>query len=199
MRTEKGLLIHAVYADDFLHFSDNQEMLTSFRANFKKRFDIKTGAVDVYLGNRIVVEKDKFNVCIDQSRYIDDILVKFQMENCSPVSTPIVDRLSDGERGKPLSKEEQEEYRAMVGSLLYLSCWTRPDISFAVSELSRFVSEPGETHRLAAKHLIRYIKGTKDLGLRFSRPCDAKLDTLWGYVDSDWAGCPDSQIGRAHV
>ena len=118
---------------------------------------------------------------------------KFKMENSSPVSTPIADRLSDGDRGKALSKQEQEKYRAIVGSLLYLSCWTRPDISFAVSELSRFVAEPGDKHLVAAKHLLRYVKGTKDLGLRFSRPCDSKLDTLWGYVDSDWAGCLDSR------
>ena len=142
---------------------------------------------------RSVVEQAKFNVCMDQTRYIEELLTRFKMEDCTPVSTPIVDRLSDGNRGQPLSKKDQETYRAIVGSLLYLSCWTRPDISFAVSELSRFVSDPGDKHMVAAKHLLRYVKGTKELGLRFSRPCNSKLNTLWGYVDSDWAGCPDSR------
>jgi hypothetical protein len=81
----------------------------------------------------------------------------------------------------------------MVGSLLYLSCWTRPDISFAVSELSRFVSDPGLVHMQAAKRVIRYLKGTKELKLRYSRPEGVKINQLWGYVDSDWAGCIDTR------
>ena len=87
--------------------------------------------------------------------------------------------------------------------MLYLGCWSRQDIAFAVSEfkLSRFVSAaqsaPCRSHMVAAKHLLRYLNGTKDLGLVYSRPADRgptdKENLLWGYVDSDWAGCPDSR------
>jgi len=87
--------------------------------------------------------------------------------------------------------------RNMVGSLLYLSCWSRPDIAFAVSELSRFISAPAQSHFEAAKHLLRYLKGTRDLGLRYSKtssgPPSSGLNILYGYVDSDWAGCPDTR------
>ena len=78
----------------------------------------------------------------------------------------------------------------MVGSLLYLSCWTRPDICFAVSELSRFVSDP-DVHLQAAKRVLRYLKGTRELRLNYSRPYGPKLNQLWGYVDSNWAGCAE--------
>lgn len=109
------------------------------------------------------------------------------------VATPMVTRLSESDRGDELSTEEKSQYRVIVGSVLYLACWTRPDIAFAVSELSRFVSDPGSVHMQAAKRVLRYLKGTKDLGLRFTRPSDGSLNQLWGYVDSDWAGCADTR------
>jgi hypothetical protein len=182
-----------VYADDFLHFSNNKDMYAKFQKLLKDRFDIKSGAVGVYLGNNIVVESECFKVSIDQSTYIQDILDKFEMDNSHPVGTPITKRLSVAERGEELSPELRSTYRVMVGSLLYLACWTRPDIAFAVSELSRFVSDPGGTHMQAAKRVLRYLKGTKDLGLRYTRPLVDSLDELWGCVDSDWAGCADTR------
>ena len=85
----------------------------------------------------------------------------------------------------------------MVGSLHYSACWTRPDISFAVSELSRFVSSPGQKHMAAVKHLLRYLQGSHELGLKYSKPGNScpgdRPNMLWGFVDSDWAGCPDSR------
>ena len=56
--------------------------------------------------------------------------------------------------GNALSPEDHERYRALIGSLVYVSAWSRPDIAFALSELSRFVASPGTTHLQAAKHLL---------------------------------------------
>jgi len=91
------------------------------------------------------------------------------------------------------SASEKASYRVMVGSLLYLACWTRPDISFAVSELSRFVADPGQNHMLSTKRVLRYLRGTKDLGLQYTRPTGSLANRLYGYVDSDWAGCADTR------
>ena len=65
--------------------------------------------------------------------------------------------------------ELQSEYRAIVGSLMYLSHWTRPDLGFAVTFLSRYLHKPGEKHLQAAKHALRYLKGTVELGIRYTR------------------------------
>ena len=92
------------------------------------------GPEDVNLENQICVYSDRYNVLKNQTANIDELLGKFGMGDSRPVGTPIVSRLSD--RIIDLSKEDHAEYRVIVGSLLYLSCWTRPDISFAVSELS---------------------------------------------------------------
>jgi hypothetical protein len=109
----------------------------------------------------------------------------------------MVQRLSSMDGGEKLSVKDHEVYRNMVGSLLYLACWTRPDIAFAVSELSRFVSSPGQFHMAAVKHLIRYLQGSRELGIMYSKPSNNgpmnQPNILWGFVDSDWAGCPDSR------
>ena len=69
----------------------------------------------------------------------------------------------------------------MVGSPPYLASWTRPDVAFAVSELSRFVSNPGKQHLEAAKREIRYLKTTMHLGLVYrSSPSTMPPNTLWG-------------------
>ncbi len=93
----------------------------------------------------------------------------------------------------------RSSHRGMVGSLLYLASWTRPDIAFSVSDLSRFVSNPGKPHLEAAKRVFRCIKKTISFGLTYKTPVshlfipEMPANTLWGYVDSDWAGCPDSR------
>jgi hypothetical protein len=97
----------------------------------------------------------------DQTQYIDELLTRFEMSDCNPVSIPMVQRLSSMDGGEKLSVKDHEVYRNMVGSLLYLACWTRADIAFAVSELSRFVSSPGQFHMAAVKHLIRYLQGSR--------------------------------------
>jgi hypothetical protein len=75
-------------------------------------------------------------------------------------------------------------YRQIIGSLMYLTN-TRPDICFAVNTLSQFLLEPRRVYLVAAKHVMRYLKGTMDYGLSYDGDHDF---TLSGYIDADWAG-----------
>jgi hypothetical protein len=142
------------------------------------------------------VDDAKQRVELNQSDYIDELLECFEMTDCTETSTPLVHNLSAQDSGAKLSASEHERYHNMVGSLLYLACWSRPDISLAVSELSRFVSCPGEKLMIAVKYL-HYLKGSRELGLKYSKPGNRgpmdRSNKLWGFVDSDWAGCPDSR------
>jgi hypothetical protein len=192
LRTDKGILVHALYADDFLHFSNNPELYSEFKVKIQQKFDIKTGEVDNYLGNRITRNEQAGLIRLDQEAYLEEVLKRFNMDKCTPVKTPMEERLSEANRGTTLSKEDQAKYRMIVGSLLYLACWSRPDISFAVSELSRFVSSAGEVQMKAAQRVLRYLKGSKELGLQYMKSSDP-TNILWGYVDSDWAGCLDTR------
>ena len=95
MRKDQEVMVHGLYADDFLHFSNVNSVYATFRDQLRKRFDIKTGPVDVNLGNKICVEPDKFNVSINQTAYIDELLTKFGLGDCRPIGTPIACRLSN--------------------------------------------------------------------------------------------------------
>ena len=89
--------------------------------------------------------------------------------------------------------EAHENYRAAVGGLLYASVSTRPDIAYATSVLSRAVSNPSPAHHRALKHLLRYIRGTVDMGLTFgggAKPTEGEQRTvvLEVLADADWGG-----------
>ena len=72
----------------------------------------------------------------------------------------------------------------MVGSIMFAIIETRPDIAFATSVVSRHVKNPGKTHMEAAKHILRYLSGTKNRGITFG----GEDLCMQGYSDSDWAG-----------
>jgi hypothetical protein len=86
-------------------------------------------------------------------------------------------------------------YRQIIGSLMYLTN-TRPDICFAVNTLSQFLVEPRCVHLVAAKHVMRYLKGTIDCGLSYDGDHDI---TLSGYTDADWAGTSCFSLGSAMI
>ena len=127
---------------------------------------------------------------ISQEKYANDILKKFGMEESNSVDTPMVPglKLSKNDEGVIV---DENLYRSLVGSLRYLTC-TRPDIAFAVGVISRFMEKPKFTHWKAAKRILRYVKGTTDLGLLYPRDTNNCVK-LAGYSDSDWCGDSDDR------
>ncbi len=87
-------------------------------------------------------------------------------------------------------------YQQLVCSLMYVACATRPDIAYAVNSCAQFMSNPGPglVHLEAAKHILRYLKGTKTVGITYSKQTDDKLaNKLVGYVDADHAADVDDR------
>ena len=106
------------------------------------------------------------------------------MTDCNPASTPMESNIKLMKATEADELADKERYTSCIGSLLYLSCKTRPDITFAVSYLARFSSAPTAFHWTAVKRLLRYLKGTSNYGLVYSRSnCE-----LLGYCDADYAG-----------
>ena len=87
--------------------------------------------------------------------------------------------------------DKQKWYRSTVASLIYLANWTRPDISYAVSKLCKFMHNPGKVHCDELKHLLRYLVGTVDYGLRYDAGGAAPAK-IHGYFDAAHADCPDT-------
>ena len=94
-------------------------------------------------------------IFLGQGKYAVEIPKRFEMMDCKAMATPMASNL------KPLS--DATMYRQMIGSLMYLTN-TRPDICFAVNTLRQYLTDPRSVHLIAAKHILRYLKGTIDYG-----------------------------------
>eukprot|EP00873_Tetraselmis_striata_P040371 jgi/Tetstr1/460635/TSEL_005832.t1 len=129
---------------------------------------------------------------LSQEQYTLELLEKYGMQDCSPAKTPMgsghyKDLASDCDADKaPLSREDHEMYRAILGSVNFLTMCTRPDLAFAISVLSRFQSAPQKIHLMQLKRVLRYLKGTPGMGITYgaTEPGGARLVV---YSDSDWA------------
>ncbi|KAK2578458.1 hypothetical protein KPH14_012665, partial [Odynerus spinipes] len=171
-------VIIGIYVDDILLLTRNEKEKHDVKRHLALEFEIRDlGQVSNVLGIRVTRDKNK--IFLDQSNYITELLDKYNMSNCSSVTTPFV----TGKKLEKASISDKRPYRELIGSLNYLSICTRPDISHTVSYLSKFNECHNEEHWLAAKRVLRYLKGTSNFFL-----CYEKSDLrITGYVDADFA------------
>ena len=182
------MCILAVYVDDMIITGPSAEWIGAFKQDLARRFSIKDlGECSWILGMAVCRDRAQHIIKLHQSKYIDDMLEKFNMVDAKEVVTPA----TPGTTAPPTNDNHSElsadtPYQALVGSLLYAAVATRPDISEAVSRLCRAMARPTPWHWDQAKRVLRYLKGTKEHG-----PCflgNTKTGTLTGASDADWAG-----------
>lgn len=157
-----SVLIVGVYVDDLLVTDSNKEDIYEFKEQMNKQFDMSNlGLLSYYL--EIEVCQAGNSTTIKQSAYTKKIHEKSGMLNCNPCNYPMEQRLQlDKDEGGQLVNAT--EFRCIVGSLRYLT-HTRPDISYAVRVVSRFMEKSTVKHQQAVKHILRYVKGTINYGL----------------------------------
>ena len=134
---------------------------------------------------KVIQDETARKVCFGQQAYTEKLLKRFGMEKANPVATPVD---TSNKLVKATESEEcvdQQEYQSAVGSLLYLAVATRPDIAFAVSNVTKFSAQPTKQHWVAVKRILRYLKGTADYGLVFTHNAPGECV---GYSDADWGG-----------
>ncbi|RVW12961.1 Retrovirus-related Pol polyprotein from transposon TNT 1-94 [Vitis vinifera] len=159
-------------------------------------FDMKDlGEASYVLGIKILRDRANGVLKLSQRAYIERILKRFNMHNCKSTKAPIVKGDKFSKAQCPQNDDEREEmktipYSSVVGSLMYAQVCTRPDIAFVVGMLGRYLSNPGSQHWKAAKKVLRYLQGTKDLMLTYQRT--SLLDVV-GFCDADFAGCIDDK------
>ncbi|XP_059073404.1 uncharacterized mitochondrial protein AtMg00810-like [Cryptomeria japonica] len=176
------MIILVLYVDDLL-ITGEDNLIDKCKKDLVAEFDMKDmGLLHYFLGLEIIQNKD--HIFLSQKKYISDILNRFGMVDCKPLATPMETNLhklkDEAENSEPA---DVTLFRQIIGSLMYLVN-TRPDICYATNVLSHFMCEPKQIHLVAAKHILRYLKGTSDLGLKY----DKTEIQLQGYSDSDWAG-----------
>lgn len=184
---DNQLLIVAVYVDDLYVTGSSENVIEVFKGEMASKFDMSNlGRLSYYLG----IEVNQFNggITLNQTRYAQKILEESGMRDCNLCHTPM-------ETGLKLCRADKEEdidatrYRKNVGCLRYL-LHTRPDLSYAVGVLSRYMSMPKVSHGTAMKQCLRYLKGSTSLGLVFRRSAPS-VPRLVGYSDSSYNTDPD--------
>jgi hypothetical protein len=176
-------VVVGVYVDGLIITGANSRKVDVFKADMQRIFRMSDlGMLSFYLG--IEAKQTSEAITLSQGCYARKLLEKVQLEDCNSCVVPIEVKLK-------LRKEEnapcvdQTRYRSLMGSLRYL-VHTRPDICFVVGFLSRFMDDPRQTHMNVVKHLLRYIAGAWNFGIRYSK--QEERGNLLGYSDLDFAG-----------
>lgn len=183
------LTLITVYVDDIVIASTNENTIEMVIRKLSSKFKVKDmGDIGYCLGIEFSRSKDK--IVFQQKGFVKDLLERFSMKESNAVNTPLDPNAKLVKPTEPATEEETKlPYRELVGALTYLSVATRPDISYAVSYLGQFNSCYRRSHWTAAKRVLRYLKGTADLGIVYS----PVKDCIKGYADADWAGCVDDR------
>ena len=181
-------VIVAVYVDDILIATETKNKMNHVKEMIAQRFNVRDlGQLKSFLG--VQVKQDNDGIWIGQPGYATKVIEKFGMLQCKPVATPVdtSQKLKKGDGGD--ATVDQTLYQSAVGSLLYLSGWTRPDIAFAVRNVAKFTENPTMQHWIAVKRILRYIKGTLDYGIQYRKG----NEQLLGYSDASWANDLDDR------
>jgi len=192
-----------IWVDDFIFMCEHESTWQSFLTAVRQRFNVPTaGDLVTFLGMDIQFEPAARTMFISQTNSVNTLLERAKMADCNPVTTPCQTGIVWTKKDCPDKQESADnctQYRALVALANFIANWTRPDITFAVNKLCKFMSNPGPAHWQALKHLIRYLQGTKRDGLSYNF-AESKVPGLHGFTDASYADCPDtgkSTIGYA--
>lgn len=183
---ERGIIV-LLYVDDIPVAAADPQDIAWFKAKISSRFRAKDlGEIEKILGMRITRNRKKRTLWIDQEQYLNGVLTKFGIEHGKhkPRAVPI----SGYDLLRPANSKDERidipQYQQIIGSLLYATTHTRPDISFALGKLSQYMSDPAKHHGHALKGLLRYIRSTISQKMQFGPGSEEGLVI---YSDADWA------------
>ncbi|KAG8472381.1 hypothetical protein CXB51_035329 [Gossypium anomalum] len=179
-----------LYVDDMLIAAKDKGEIRKVKAQLSEEFEMKDlGPAKKILGMEILRDRKTSKLYLSQKGYIEKLLCRFNMRSAKPVSTPLAAHFRLSSALSPQSDDEIEymshvPYSSAVGSLMYAMVCSRPDLSYAVSAVSRYMVNLGKEHWKTVQWILRYLRGTTDVCLQFGRTEDGVI----GYVDADFAG-----------
>nr|GEV06828.1 copia protein [Tanacetum cinerariifolium] len=186
-RNGNDLFLVQIYVDDIIFAASTPELCDLFANQMCSKVKMSMmGKISFFLGLQIF--QSPRGIFINQSKYALESLEKYGFEPCDPVDTPMVEKskLDEDKEGKAV---DPSHYRGMIGTLLYLTI-SRPDLQFAICMCSRYQARPTEKHVHAVKRIFRYLRGTVNWGLCYSKDSSVALTT---FADADHADCQDTR------
>ena len=206
------------YVDDALYYASSKRVREHFEISLKNKFNLTLlGIAKWYLGMRII-QKPKY-ITLDQDQYVKNITARFEKLFKHPFKlkdSPLPSTFVPSKKDCPSTEEQIKEikvrfgninFRSVIGALLYVSCCTRPDISYAVNKLAKYATNPGISHFRALIHLIGFIKSTSNKRIKFfnnfidsplyrvlleNNIPDAPKNCAITFSDSSWNDCVDT-------
>ena len=162
--------------------------IKKFKKQMEKEFEMSDlGLLSYYLG--IEVAQSRHCIKLKQALYAKKILQQVRMDECNSTKYPMEANLKLGkdEEGEPV---DPTQYRRIIGSLRYLT-HTRPDLAYSVGIVSRYMERPTNLHLQAMKQILRYVRGTIEVGLMYEK--EEAMEVLTGFSDSNLAGDVDDR------
>ena len=154
--SRRKITVLAVYVDDIIISGDDEMEIKCLKGNLSREFEVKDlGQLKYFLG--IEIARNPKGIVLSQRKYVLDLLSETGMLGCRTVSTPMdLNHKLCAKSGHPVNKER---YQRLVGRLIYL-CHTRPDISYAVSVVSRYMHDLWSGHLDVVYRILRYLKSS---------------------------------------
>ncbi|KAG7552201.1 GAG-pre-integrase domain [Arabidopsis thaliana x Arabidopsis arenosa] len=182
-----GMIIIQIYVDDIVFGGTSEQLVKAFVKTMTTEFRMSmVGELKYFLG--LQINQTDEGITISQSTYAQNLVKRFGMCSSKPAKTPMStsQKLSKDKSGE---KVDEKVYRGMIGSLLYLTA-SRPDLCLSVGLCARYQANPKASHLAAVKRIIKYVKGTVNFGLSYTKDTS---QVLVGYCDADWAGSIDDR------
>jgi hypothetical protein len=188
-----------IHVDDGLVVTNSAPLYHWFLHRLSDRLHIvDLGICSKFLSIVIIRDRPRCRLCLSSRNYVEELLTDWNLSSCRPATTPlsttILPPISPGNALPDISDADlKPKYQRLVGCLLYLAVSTRPDIAFSAMWLGQFSANPTRAHFLAAKHVLRYLAGTRTLVLMYGDVRTPSPPSLQGFMhnlgcsDADWA------------
>lgn len=175
----------AIFIDDGLIAAKSKCVLDSVIKVLRNSYEITIGDTSLFVGLQIKRNRKEKTMFLHQRTYLEHVIEKFGINDAKIVSVPADPHV----RLRPVDTEEVNRskipFRKAVGSLMFLAIVSRPDIAYSVNAFSKYLNNYDESHWLAVKRIVKYLKGTLDLGIRYGS--GKSLLQVVGYSDADYA------------
>jgi len=193
--TDGHRILLCAHIDDFVVACANQPILDAFRKRLLEAFEgIYEGPLEHYLGCKIARDPVAGTTTLSQKHYAEEILQPHGFWDIPPRNTlmKLNTRLSKDDCDPNPKADFRRRYCGIVGRFGYLVTMTRPDLAWSYSEISKYVQFPGIAHMEAAEHVLRYLPGTWNESITYTRGY-RKLNEKRGWVDAEWDDDTDTR------
>ena len=162
-------MILILYVDDLLILGEDLSKIYEIKWQLGKLYHMKDlGPASSYLGIWITRDHNRWIIWINQQAYIKNALKRFKLHDANNAKMPLPAGIHLEKSDLLATTETKTHYQQMIGTLIYAAMGTRPDITFTATRLSWYHNNPTEEHIKCAKNILRYIKGTKELKIKYN-------------------------------